>query len=159
NILIDNVGDKGEAAAKGFGTGLTLDLAGSLVTDGYVFTGTYQAAGKAPITKVYKHALHSTIGNAKGPERLTPMTVQQAFDKVLKDLVLDCVLDLQKEEGLSKGTPQEAEVRALMPAPFKIIDELLAGKGRGDNNHERQHEQEARSPRHHRVRRRHLRMG
>jgi len=27
-----------------------------------------------------------------------------------------------------KGTPQEAEVRALMPERFKIIDELLAGK-------------------------------
>lgn len=27
-----------------------------------------------------------------------------------------------------KGTPQEAEIRALMPERFKIIDELLAGK-------------------------------
>lgn len=28
----------------------------------------------------------------------------------------------------SKGTPQEAELRALMPERFKIIDEMLAGK-------------------------------
>jgi peptidoglycan hydrolase-like protein with peptidoglycan-binding domain len=28
----------------------------------------------------------------------------------------------------AKGTPQEAEVRALMPARFKIIDELLSGQ-------------------------------
>jgi hypothetical protein len=27
-----------------------------------------------------------------------------------------------------KGTPQEAEIRKLMPERFKIIEELLAGK-------------------------------
>jgi hypothetical protein len=103
NILIDNVGDRSEAAAKGVGTGLTLGLAGSMVTDGYVFTGTYQAAGKTAVTKIYKHAMHSTIGNAKGPEGLTAMTVQQAFDKIVEELVLNFLLDLQKEERLTSA--------------------------------------------------------
>jgi hypothetical protein len=49
---------------------------------------------------VYYHALHSTIGNAEGPKGLTPMKVQEAFDKLLEELMLNLILDLQKEERL-----------------------------------------------------------
>ena len=73
DVVMNNVGDVGEAVAKGVGTGLTLGLAGSMVTDGYFFTATYQAVGKEPVRKVYKHALHSTVGNAKDPEGLEPV--------------------------------------------------------------------------------------
>jgi hypothetical protein len=34
-IVVNNFGDKGEAAAKGFGTGLTFGLIGSKITDYY----------------------------------------------------------------------------------------------------------------------------
>ena len=37
-IVLDNVGDTGEAAGKGALTGLTFGAKGSQVTDGYVFT-------------------------------------------------------------------------------------------------------------------------
>jgi hypothetical protein len=100
DIVMNNVGDKGEAITKGVGTGLTFGLAGSIVTDGYVFTTTFQAVGKEPVRKVYKHALHTTIGNANGPEGLKPLAVREAFDKVVEELVLNFLLDLQKEERL-----------------------------------------------------------
>jgi hypothetical protein len=100
DIVMNNVGDKGEAITKGVGTGLTFGLAGSMVTDGYVFTTTFQAVGKEPVRKVYKHALHTTIGNANGPEGHKPLAVREAFDKVVEELVLNFLLDLQKEERL-----------------------------------------------------------
>lgn len=99
-IDLDNVGDTGSAVAKGIGTGLTLGLVGSMVTDGYVFTATLERPGLPPVKKVYNHAIHTTVGNKKGPEGLTPMPVTQAFDQVMEALVLNMVKDLQAEQAL-----------------------------------------------------------
>jgi hypothetical protein len=71
-IVLDNVGDKGDAAGKGALTGLTFGAKGSQVTDGYIFTATFRAVGKQAVTTVYRHAIHSTIGNAEGPPGLVP---------------------------------------------------------------------------------------
>jgi len=100
DVVLDNVGDLGDAAAKGTKTGLTFGASGSQVTDGYIFTATFRPLGKEPVTKVYRHALHSTIGNAPGPPGLTPMGLNEAFNKVVEELVLNLLLDLQKEERL-----------------------------------------------------------
>jgi hypothetical protein len=100
DIVMDNVADTGGAFGKGLGTGFTFGAVGSMVTDGYTFTATYTAPGKNPVTKAYSHALHSTVGNAKGPEGLEPMSVQQALDTVIEQLVLNLLRDLQKESLL-----------------------------------------------------------
>ncbi len=99
-ILMNNVGDIGKAMSKGVGTGLTLGLVGSMVTDGYEFKATYATPGKEPVTKTYQHALHTTIGNKQGPPGLKPMSTQEAFDQVVEDLVLHLLQDLQKEGAL-----------------------------------------------------------
>jgi hypothetical protein len=100
-IVLDNIGDIGDAAAKGMKTGATFGGAGSMVTDGYLFTATFRPSGKEPITKVYRHAIHSTIGSTDGPPGLTPAeSIGAAFNKVVEELVLNLLLDLQKEERL-----------------------------------------------------------
>jgi hypothetical protein len=100
-IVLDNVGDTGDAAGKGALTGLTFGAKGSQVTDGYVFTATFRAAGKRAVTKTYRHAIHSTIGNAEGPPGLVAEeSVRAAFNKVVEGLVLNLLLDLQKEEQI-----------------------------------------------------------
>lgn len=99
-IVLNNVGDLGEAAGKGALTGLTFGISGSTVTDGYVMTATFTRVGRSPVEKTYRHALLSTIGNAPGPAGLTPMGLRQAFDQVLQDLVLNLIIDLQKVEAL-----------------------------------------------------------
>jgi hypothetical protein len=99
-IVLNNTGDMSDAAGKGIKTGLTFGAAGSMVTDHYTFTATFTPLGKPPVQKVYHHALHSTIGNAEGPKGLTPLGTQEAFDRVLEELVLNLLLDLQKEERL-----------------------------------------------------------
>ena len=71
------------------------------MTDGYVLTATFRATGKQAVTKVYRHAIHSTIGNADGPPGLVAEeSVQAAFDTVVEGLVLNLLLDLQKEEQI-----------------------------------------------------------
>ena len=52
-IVLDNVGDTGDAAGKGAPTGLTFGAKGSQVTDGYVFTATFRAVGKQAVTRTY----------------------------------------------------------------------------------------------------------
>jgi hypothetical protein len=53
------------------------------------------------VTKVYRHAIHSTIGNADGPAGLVAEeSLRAAFDKVVEGLVLNLLLDLQKEEQI-----------------------------------------------------------
>jgi len=99
-IVMNNVGDLGSAVGKGIGTGLTFGLAGSMVTDGYVFVATYTPVGKLPVQKEYRHAIHTAIGVKAGPEGLTPMTVQQAVDKVVEELVLLLLRDLRYGEHL-----------------------------------------------------------
>jgi hypothetical protein len=100
-IVLDNIGDMGEAAGKGALTGLTFGAAGSMVTDGYVFTATFRPVGKPAVTRVYRHAIHSTIGNTDGPPGLVAEeSPRAAFDKVVEGLMLNLLLDLQKEEQL-----------------------------------------------------------
>jgi len=96
-IVMNNVGDIGKAVSKGIGTGLTLGLVGSMVTDGYEFTATYTAPGKPPVTKTYQHALHTTVGNKQGPPGLKAMSTNEAFDQVVEDLVLHLLRDLEKD--------------------------------------------------------------
>jgi hypothetical protein len=100
-IVLDNVADTGDAAGKGAVTGLTFGAKGSQVTDGYIMTATFRAPGKPAVTKVYRHAIHSTIGNADAPAGLVAEeSTQAAFDKVVEGLVLNLLRDLQKDEQL-----------------------------------------------------------
>lgn len=86
-VVIDNVPLEGEnAAAEGFGTGLTFGLAGSMVTDVYVATVSYNRGGETTSVDV-RHALHSTIGNKAGPEGLTAVTPLEAVHQVIDQIV------------------------------------------------------------------------
>jgi hypothetical protein len=100
-IVLDNVADTGDAAGKGALTGLTFGAKGSHVTDGYIMTATFRAPGKQAVTKVYRHAIHTTIGDADAPAGLAAEeSTMAAFDKVVEGLVLNLLLDLQKGEQI-----------------------------------------------------------
>lgn len=100
-IVLDSIGDTGDAAGKGALTGVTFGAKGSEVTDGYIFTATFRPVGKQGVTKIYRHAIHSTIGNAQGPPGLVAEeSLRAAFNKVVEGLVLNLLLELQKEEQI-----------------------------------------------------------
>ena len=100
DVVLDDRGDVSDATAKGMLASITFGGAGSRVTNGYLFTVKFQKTGSEPVTKIYRHAIHSTIGNADGPPGLVPMGISEAFSKVVEELVLNLLLDLQKEERL-----------------------------------------------------------
>lgn len=95
-VTMNNLFEK-DAASKGFATGLTFGLAGTTVTDRYEMNASYQVENQAPVHKTYQHALHSTIGNTKGPEGLEPMKTADAFRKVFEQLLLNLLKDLSHE--------------------------------------------------------------
>jgi len=104
-VIVDNVADIGSAVGKGIGTGLTFGLAGSTVSDYYEMeiVLTY---GKYVYRKTgYKHAIHSTVGNASAPQGLEPMTPSAAFGKVVEQLLLNALKDMEKEKQISLKFP------------------------------------------------------
>jgi hypothetical protein len=102
-VTIDNVADMGNAVAKGVGTGLTLGLAGSLVTDNYICTATYTVGGKSYETTVH-HALLSTIGNHSAPQGLSPMSPQEAMNQIVDQLVWHALSQLDQESAFKVGS-------------------------------------------------------
>ncbi|NWG87346.1 MAG: hypothetical protein HXY26_07555 [Hydrogenophilaceae bacterium] len=97
DIQIDNVADIGQAAGKGFITGLTFGLAGSTVTDGYVMKATYTNPEGKAINHEYRHAIHSMIGNTDPPPGVETMSPLEAVARVTDDLVAKLLRDLRKD--------------------------------------------------------------
>ena len=99
-VVMNNIGDTAKAGGEGAVTGLTLGLAGSLVTDEYIFSATFVPLGKESVKREYRHAIHTTIGAREGPPGLQPMSLEAAIDKLVEDLVLSLLRDLRKGEHL-----------------------------------------------------------
>jgi hypothetical protein len=107
-VIVNNLGAIGDAAAKGFGTGLTFGLMGSHVTDYYEITVEYAGEENLTLTETYKHAIHSTIGRADAPiENVEPTDPADAFSTVIDDVMLNFARDYQQRKSqTSAGAPQ-----------------------------------------------------
>jgi len=101
NVVVNNIADLDDARKKGFGTGLTLGAAGSTVTDFYEIKIECYMGDETPLTKIYKHAIFTTIGNKPAPLNVEPTTVSDAFGKVLEDALLNFVKEMQAQNLLS----------------------------------------------------------
>ncbi|ENU27992.1 hypothetical protein [Acinetobacter modestus] len=98
-LTANNVADLGEAAGKGALTGLTFGAVGNAVTDKYEFKFKYIDAQGKEISQRYPHMILSTVGNKKAPvENVAPMTINEAFNKVIDDVVIRFTYDLQKQQ-------------------------------------------------------------
>jgi len=101
-VTVNNIADMGDAAAKGFGTGLTFGAVGTTITDYYEVTVEYTDKSGTSLIKNYKHALHTTIGNEKAPfEGAIPTTPSDGFGTVVEQVLLNFVADMQKDGKLT----------------------------------------------------------
>jgi hypothetical protein len=101
SVVANNIADISAARAKGFGTGLTFGAAGSVVPDYYHVTFTYRDPSGNEHKHSYDHAIYTTIGHATPPVDATPTTPALAFEKVIEDVTLNFVKDLQVEHAVS----------------------------------------------------------
>jgi hypothetical protein len=98
-VTVNNLADMDEAVAKGFGTGLTFGAVGSTVTDYYEVTIEYIDKSGTSVSKNYKHALHTTIGNEKAPfDSVMPTTPSDAFGTVVEQVLLNFIVEMQKDD-------------------------------------------------------------
>lgn len=97
-IVINNVPLTDNVAAKGFGTGLTFGLAGSLVKDGYICTASYSRDGKTTDVIVH-HAIYTTVGNHAAPEGLTPMDPASAVHLAMDEMTWNALKQLADKKA------------------------------------------------------------
>jgi len=104
-VIVNNIADRGAAAAKGFGSGLTFGLVGTTVTDAYEMTVTITVNGKTIERTAVKHALHTAVGNTSIPEGLEAMPPNAAFERVLEQMILRVLRDVQSTGELTRYQP------------------------------------------------------
>ena len=100
NVVVNNFGDRGSAAAKGFATGLTFGLVGSTITDYYEMKVVIHMNGKVVTKEGIKHALHTRIGMGSTPEGVEVLPVQTAFERAVEQMLLNAIRDLQQSGEL-----------------------------------------------------------
>ncbi|WP_192454587.1 hypothetical protein [Acinetobacter oleivorans] len=99
HLTANNVADLGEAAGKGVLTGLTFGAVGNAIADKYEFKFNYVDAQGKEISERYPHMILTTVGNKKVPlENVQPMSINEAFNKVVDDVVIRFSSDLQKQQ-------------------------------------------------------------
>lgn len=109
DITFNNVPEEG-AFGKGFGTGLTLGLAGTAVSDFYEVTISH-TQGDVAVQRDYGHAIHSTIGNAAAPiaNVAASANIPEAFYSMVEDVVLQFLIDMET------GADEQGEPVAFLP--------------------------------------------
>lgn len=101
HVVVNNIGNRGAAAAKGIGTGLTFGAIGSTVTDSYEIRIAFQS-GAATVDETFSHAIHTTIGNASAPVDAPPTSTAEAVRKMIQDVILNFVKAMQDQGQLTR---------------------------------------------------------
>jgi hypothetical protein len=98
SVTANDISDLADAHHRGFHTGLTFGSSGTVIDDSYEFTITYRQASGSDYKAIYKHAIHTTVGNnVSGPAGVTPMTTTDAFHQVVNDVTMNFIWDLQSQ--------------------------------------------------------------
>ena len=112
SISFNNLVEEG-AFGKGFGTGLTLGLAGTAVSDLYEVK-IIRTDDTGAIEREYGHAIHTSIGNVSEPPvaNVAPSAnIPDAFASMVEDVVLQFLIDAEAET---------VEGEAIAFAPFTV---------------------------------------
>jgi hypothetical protein len=99
SITINNVPLTDDAFSKGFVTGLTLGLAGSQVSDGYICTARYRANAQSPAeVKQARHAIHTTIGaGGPPPNSIKTSSAEEAVTMMMRQVVSNVLNDISRD--------------------------------------------------------------
>jgi hypothetical protein len=104
SVELNNVPLDGEnAAAKGFVTGLTLGLAGNVVTDVYECKLTYLPAGQAtPLVATARHAIHTSLGATSAPANaVKSANMEEAIRTMTRQAVSTALNDLSQQAAFN----------------------------------------------------------
>jgi len=98
-VTVNNVTLDDHEFAKGFATGLTLGLAGTVAGDGYIATAKYTPPAPASlIAKEVRHSIYTTIGNHDAPPNTVPASsMDEAVSRMLHQAVSNLLNDVSHD--------------------------------------------------------------
>ncbi len=98
-VTVNNVTLDDHEFAKGFATGLTLGLAGTVAGDGYIATAKYTPPAPASlISKEVRHSIYTTIGNHDAPPNTVPAaSMDEAVSSMLHQAVSNLLNDVSHD--------------------------------------------------------------
>ncbi len=129
SVVLNNVADLKRAESDGVKTGLTLGLAASTVTDGYVCNITYLGGGASAVkvTKTTQQFIYTTVGLfGSDPPNATKMkSLDEAIYTMTDQVLAHTLNDLAADSTFNPNAPSPkapAAVRQLPGAFGRHID-------------------------------------
>ncbi|HJT51052.1 MAG TPA: hypothetical protein VJ734_03855 [Nitrosospira sp.] len=100
-LVLNNVADSGTVASGAARTGYPLWMVGKTITDAYELSMFITTKEGTISRKGIKHAVHTAIGNMSIPEEVAAFPQEQAFGKVLEQMILRALEDMQQTGELA----------------------------------------------------------
>lgn len=100
-IVLNNIADSGTVAAEASRTGFPLWMVGKTITDAYIMSMAITMKGKTIRRTGIKHAFHTTFGNMEIPQGIEVFPSNQAFGRMLEQMILRALQDMQRSGELS----------------------------------------------------------
>lgn len=101
NIVLNNVADSGTVAAEESGPKVPLWMLGKTITDAYEMSMSITTEGNTISRTGIKHAFHTVIGNMEIPDGIETFPSNEAFGRMLRQMILRALEDMQKSGELS----------------------------------------------------------
>jgi hypothetical protein len=108
-VVLNNVADRSTVAAEQAGARHPLWMIGTTITDAYELSMFITMQGKTISRTGIKHAVHTALGNINIPDYIKTFPHDQAFGKVLKQMILRALQDMQKSGELAILDPADLE--------------------------------------------------
>ncbi len=100
-VVLNNIADNDTVAAEESGSGLPRWMVGKVITDAYEMSISVTTHGKTTSRKGIKHAFHTVVGNIDIPEGIETFPSDEAFGRMLRQMILRALRDMQKSQELS----------------------------------------------------------
>jgi len=100
-VVLNNIADSDTIAAEESGPGLPRWMVGKVITDAYEMSISITTQGKRMSQKGIKHAFHTVVGNIDIPEGIETFPSDEAFGRMLKQMILRALRNMQKSGELS----------------------------------------------------------
>lgn len=105
-IVLNNIADSGTIAAEASRSRLPLWMVGKTITDAYTMSMAITIKGKTIRRAGIKHAFHTALGNMEIPEGIEVFPSNEAFGRMLEQMILRGLQDMQRSGELSRlGEP------------------------------------------------------
>jgi hypothetical protein len=110
-IVLNNIADSDTVAVEAARRALPLWMLGKTITDTYEMSMSITSRGKVARRTGIQHAVHTAIGNMAVPEEVQSFPQNQAFGKVLEQMLLRALKDMQRSGELNVSVRQAQRVQ------------------------------------------------